>query len=64
LTKPIGTGVLNAWHKATGQVSAAAIEVMTTLNADASRRALAAGDQVRDRRCVRRMNAFAGLCTG
>src|SRR5690349_1482706 len=43
LTKPIGTGVLNAWHKATGQVSAAAIEVMTTLNADASRRALAAG---------------------
>jgi selenide, water dikinase len=43
LTKPIGTGVLNAWHKATGQVSAAAVEVMTTLNADASRRALAAG---------------------
>ena len=42
LTKPIGTGVLNAWHKATDQVSAAAIEV-TTLNADASRRALAAG---------------------
>jgi selenide, water dikinase len=43
LTKPIGTGVLNAWHKATGEVSEAAIEVMTTLNADASRRALAAG---------------------
>jgi selenide, water dikinase len=43
LTKPIGTGVLNAWHKATGQVSAAAIDVMTTLNADASRAALAAG---------------------
>jgi selenide,water dikinase len=43
LTKPIGTGVLNAWHKATGQVSAAAIDVMTTLNADASRQALAAG---------------------
>jgi selenide, water dikinase len=43
LTKPIGTGVLNAWHKATGQVSAAAVEVMTTLNADASRQALAAG---------------------
>jgi selenide, water dikinase len=35
--------VLNAWHKATGQVSAAAIEVMTTLNADASRQARAAG---------------------
>ena len=43
LTKPIGTGVLNAWHKATGQVSAAAVEVMTTLNGDASRGALAAG---------------------
>jgi selenide,water dikinase len=43
LTKPIGTGVLNAWHKATGQVSAAAIDVMTALNADASRAALAAG---------------------
>ena len=43
LTKPIGTGVLNAWHKATGEVSAAAVEVMTTLNADASQQALAAG---------------------
>ena len=43
LTKPIGTGVLGAWHKATGQVSAAAVEVMTTLNADASQQALAAG---------------------
>jgi selenide,water dikinase len=43
LTKPIGTGILNAMHKATGQVSAAAIEVMTTLNADASRAALGAG---------------------
>jgi selenide, water dikinase len=43
LTKPIGTGVLNAWHKATGQVSAAAVEVMTALNAAASRAALAAG---------------------
>ena len=42
LTKPIGTGVLNAWHKATGEVSAAAVEVMTTLNADASQQALAA----------------------
>jgi selenide,water dikinase len=43
LTKPIGSGVLNAWHKATGQVSPAAVEVMTTLNAEASRAALAAG---------------------
>jgi selenide,water dikinase len=43
LTKPVGTGVLNAWHKATGQVSAAAVEVMTTLNDQASQQALAAG---------------------
>jgi selenide, water dikinase len=43
LTKPIGVGVLNAWHKATGEVSAAAVEVMTTLNAEASQQALAAG---------------------
>lgn len=43
LTKPIGSGVLNAMHKATGVVSEAAIEVMTTLNAKASRAALAAG---------------------
>src|SRR5215471_11201433 len=43
LTKPIGLGVLNAWHKATGEVSDAAIDVMTTLNAAASRQALAAG---------------------
>ena len=43
LTKPIGSGVLNAWHKATGQVQPQAIEVMTTLNAEASRAALAAG---------------------
>ncbi len=35
--------MLNAWHKATGEVSPAAIDVMTTLNAGASRRALAAG---------------------
>ncbi|MGH3304897.1 MAG: selenide, water dikinase SelD [Streptosporangiaceae bacterium] len=43
LTKPLGIGVLNSWHKATGQVSEAALEVMTTLNAAASRQALAAG---------------------
>ena len=47
LTKPIGTGVVNAGHKATGQVSAAAIEEMTTLNADASRQARAAGIRCR-----------------
>ncbi len=43
LTKPIGSGVLNARHKATGEVFPAAVEVMTTLNAEASRQALAAG---------------------
>ncbi|HXW45119.1 MAG TPA: selenide, water dikinase SelD [Streptosporangiaceae bacterium] len=43
LTKPIGSGVLNARHKATGEVFPAAIQVMTTLNAGASRHALAAG---------------------
>ncbi len=43
LTKPLGTGVLNARHKATGEIFQAAVDVMTTLNADASRAALAAG---------------------
>jgi selenide, water dikinase len=43
LSKPLGSGVLNAWHKATGLISEQAITVMTTLNAAASRAALAAG---------------------
>jgi selenide, water dikinase len=43
LTKPLGVGVLNTRHKATGEVFGAAIEVMTTLNAAASHAALAAG---------------------
>jgi selenide, water dikinase len=43
MTKPLGIGVLNAWHKATGEISLAAVDAMTTLNADASRQALAAG---------------------
>jgi selenide, water dikinase len=43
LTKPLGSGVLNSRHKATGEVFPAAITVMTTLNAQASRDALAAG---------------------
>jgi selenide, water dikinase len=42
LTKPIGTGVLNSWHKATGNPHPQAVAVMTTLNAQASRAALAA----------------------
>jgi selenide, water dikinase len=43
LTKPIGTGVLNSRHKATGCPHPQAVAVMTTLNAQASRAALAAG---------------------
>jgi selenide,water dikinase len=43
LTKPIGLGVLNNRHKATGEVFPEAVEVMTRLNRDASRAALAAG---------------------
>ena len=43
LTKPLGVGVLNSRHKATGEVSAAAVDAMTTLNADAARAAVAAG---------------------
>jgi selenide, water dikinase len=43
LTKPLGSGVLNSRHKATGTVFPQAIDVMTTLNAEASRAALAAG---------------------
>src|SRR5699024_7063038 len=43
LTKPLGVGLLNNRVKATGEVSAAAIETMTALNRDASRAALAAG---------------------
>ena len=43
LTKPLGIGVLNSRHKATGEVFPEAIAVMTTLNAQARRQALAAG---------------------
>jgi selenide,water dikinase len=43
LTKPLGLGVLNNRHKATGEVFPQAIATMTTLNRDASRAALAAG---------------------
>jgi selenide,water dikinase len=43
LTKPLGVGVLNNRHKATGEVFERAIASMTTLNRDASRAALAAG---------------------
>jgi selenide,water dikinase len=43
LTKPLGIGVLNSRHKATGEVFPAAVHAMTTLNADAADAALAAG---------------------
>jgi selenide, water dikinase len=43
LSKPIGSGVLNSRHKATGEVFPAAIDVMITLNDSASRQALTAG---------------------
>jgi selenide, water dikinase len=43
LTKPLGLGVLNNRHKATGEVFPEAIAVMTTLNRDAAQLALAAG---------------------
>jgi selenide,water dikinase len=43
LTKPLGIGVLNNRHKATGEVFGEAVASMTTLNAAASAAALAAG---------------------
>ncbi len=43
LSKPLGIGVLNTRHKATGEVFPQAVEAMTTLNRDVSRAALAAG---------------------
>lgn len=43
LTKPIGLGLLNNRHKATGEVFQAAIDTMTTLNKAASEQAVAVG---------------------
>jgi selenide,water dikinase len=43
LTKPLGVGVLNNRHKATGERFEQAVAVMTTLNAEAAAAALAAG---------------------
>jgi selenide, water dikinase len=43
LTKPLGVGVLNNRHKATGEVFRQAIDSMVRLNAAASQAALAAG---------------------
>jgi selenide,water dikinase len=43
LTKPLGSGVLNNRHKATGEVFSQAVTVMTELNRDASAAAVEAG---------------------
>ena len=43
LTKPLGLGILNNRHKATGEVFPDAVEVMTTLNRDAALAAAEAG---------------------
>jgi selenide, water dikinase len=43
LTKPIGVGVLNSRHKATGEVFAQAVAAMTQLNRDAAEAALGRG---------------------
>ena len=43
LSKPLGTGVLNNKHKATGESFPEAVAVMTALNAEASTAALANG---------------------
>ncbi|HEX7353961.1 MAG TPA: selenide, water dikinase SelD [Mycobacteriales bacterium] len=43
LTKPLGIGVLNARHKATGEVFPQAVDAMTTLNRDAAVAAVGAG---------------------
>ncbi|WP_114451951.1 selenide, water dikinase SelD [Halopolyspora algeriensis] len=43
LTKPLGIGVLNSRHKATGEVFDEAVATMTTLNAGAAADAVAAG---------------------
>jgi selenide, water dikinase len=43
LTKPLGIGVLNNRHKATGELFPDAVAAMTTLNRDAAVAALAAG---------------------
>jgi selenide, water dikinase len=43
LTKPLGLGILNNRHKATGERFPDAVEIMTTLNQEASRQARDAG---------------------
>lgn len=56
LTKPLGLGILNNRHKATGERFDEAVHQMTTLNRDASRAALAAGH-----RCATDVTGFGLL---
>jgi selenide, water dikinase len=56
LTKPLGTGVLNNRHKATGEVFAQAVATMTTLNRDAAEAVRRSGA-----RCVTDVTGFGLL---
>jgi selenide,water dikinase len=56
LTKPLGLGVLNNRHKATGERFPHAVETMVTLNREASAAALAAGS-----RCATDVTGFGLL---
>ncbi|MEV0399419.1 selenide, water dikinase SelD [Actinoallomurus sp. NPDC050550] len=56
LTKPLGVGVLNTRHKATGEVFPEPVAAMTTLNAEASRAALERGH-----RCATDVTGFGLL---
>lgn len=56
LTKPLGIGVLNTRHKATGERFPQAVATMTELNRDASQAALAAGA-----RCATDVTGFGFL---
>jgi selenide, water dikinase len=56
LTKPLGLGILNNRHKATGEVFEEAVATMTALNKDASEAAVAAGH-----RCATDVTGFGLL---
>ena len=59
LTKPLGIGVLNSRHKATGEVFAQVVAAMTTLNRDAAESAVRAGH-----RCATDVTGFGLLGHG
>jgi selenide,water dikinase len=56
LTKPLGIGVLNSRHKATGETFAHAVAAMTTLNREAAEAAVARGH-----RCATDVTGFGLL---